>query len=153
MLSRGSLFQWRIGMEAISQDLRDRVLDVYDLEELSRKAVAERFQVSYSWLGKLLRQRRETGSTAAKPHTGNRPSPMAERVTLLTALIDQQPDATLSELRDRLNQKQQTALSRSTVSRAVQQADRPLKKSPFTPTSGIRRGCSACASNTTRPRY
>jgi transposase len=115
-------------MEAISQDLRDRVLEAYDKEGQSRKAVIERFKVSYSWFGKLLRRRRETGSTAAKPHTGNKPAPMAERVAAVTALIDQQPDATLGELRDRLNQQQQATLSRTTVGRAVRQADRPLKK-------------------------
>ena len=59
-------------MDAISQDLRDRVLESHDTENLSRKAIAERFKVSYSWIGKLLQRRRETGSTGAKPHTAHR---------------------------------------------------------------------------------
>ena len=131
-------------MDAISQDLRDRVLNAYDVEKQSRKRVCERFKVSYSWMGKLLQRRRETGSTAAKPHTGNKPvaadPDRAGRQAAVTELIDRQPDATLSELRDRLNQQQAMDLSRSTVSRTVQQVDRPLKKSRRTPTNATRRG-------------
>jgi len=130
-------------MDAISQDLRDRVLQAYDVDKQSRKQVCQRFKVSYSWVGKLLQRRRETGSTSAKPHTGNKPSSDAERQqreATVTTLIDQQPDATLGELRERLSDEQATDLSRSTVSRAVQQVDRPLKKSRCTPTSVTRRG-------------
>lgn len=136
-------------MDAISPDLRDRVLEAYDEQKQSRKEICARFKVSNSWLGGLLRRRRETGSTSAKPHTGNRPAPIAERVAAVQALIDQQPDATLKELTDRYNQQRQAhefkhqqgqTLSVATISLAVQRADRPRKKSRSTPVRGTRRG-------------
>src|SRR5437588_5677703 len=100
-------------MEAISQDLRDRVVAAYDEGKQSRKQIAARFKVSYSWIGKLLFRRRHTGTTAADPHAGGRPAVLTgPRLAVVKELIDQQPDATLAELRDRLNTREQLNVSR-----------------------------------------
>jgi len=133
-------------MEAISQDLRDRVIAAVDEGTQSRGRIAERFKVSYSWVGKLLRRRRETGSAAAKPHTGNKPAVLSgERLSVVREAVDERPDATLAELRDRVNRRLAAdglgvTVSRSGVARAVAKVDRPLKKRRCTPARGTRRG-------------
>ncbi|QDV34696.1 COG3415 family protein [Tautonia plasticadhaerens] len=43
-----------------------------DEGDATREQVAARFSVSVSWIRKLMRQRRETGSIAPRPHGGGR---------------------------------------------------------------------------------
>ena len=57
-------------MRAYSNDLRQRVVAAYDAREGTQEQVAARFAVSTSWVRKLLRQRRATGSIDPKPHGG-----------------------------------------------------------------------------------
>src|SRR3954469_6975262 len=59
-------------MKAYSTDLRQRVIAAYDAREGTQDQVAVRFSVSVSWVRKLLRQRRHTGSIEPKPHGGGR---------------------------------------------------------------------------------
>jgi transposase-like protein len=66
-------------MNAYSMDLRERVAAAYDDGEGSQAELAHRFRVSVSWIGKLLRRRRQTGSIAPKPHSGGRPPPSEAR--------------------------------------------------------------------------
>ena len=63
-------------MEAISLDLRQRICVACDEGVETRQEVAERFDVSRSFVQKLLRRRRdEGGSIAAKPR-GRGPAPL-----------------------------------------------------------------------------
>jgi transposase len=91
-------------LKTYSQDLRERVVAACDEGRLSRPQIAQLFRVSVSWMRRLLQRRRETGSFAARPRGGSPPLKMTEacRARLLV-LITEQPDATLVELRDRLN--------------------------------------------------
>ena len=57
-------------MKAYSTDLRQRVVAAYDAREGTQEQVAARFAVSVSWVRKLLRQRRDTGSIEPRPHGG-----------------------------------------------------------------------------------
>jgi transposase len=59
-------------MRAYSIDLRERVVAACDAGGATRAQVAARFSVSVPWIRKLLRQRRQTGSIAPKPHGGGR---------------------------------------------------------------------------------
>ena len=59
-------------MQAYSNDLRQRVVAAYDAHEGTQEQVAARFAVSTSWVRKLLRQRRTTGSIEPRPHGGGR---------------------------------------------------------------------------------
>ena len=58
-------------MEAYSLDLRERVVRAVDAG-MSRVEAARRFSVSNTLIGKLLRQRRGSGSLAPKPHRCSR---------------------------------------------------------------------------------
>ena len=89
-------------MGAYSIDLRERVLADFD-SGMGNDAVARKYHVSSRWVYKLRRQRSETGEIA--PRRG-KPGPqpkLAAHIAQLAQLVEAQPDATLSELRDRLS--------------------------------------------------
>ena len=85
-------------MQAYSMDLRKRVLADSDAGPPT-KPVAERYGVSRTWVRSLKQRRRETGEIA--PRVGGGRKPKSDRARL-AALVQQQPDATLMELRERL---------------------------------------------------
>ena len=43
-------------MKAYSLDLRQKIIDVYEQEEISQRQLAKRFRVALSFIVKLLRQ-------------------------------------------------------------------------------------------------
>jgi transposase len=86
-------------MAAYSNDLPGRVVAAYDAGEGTQEQVAARFAVSVSWVRKLLRQRRVTGSIAPRPHGGGRaPTFDAEGSRRLREAVRADDDATLAEL-------------------------------------------------------
>ena len=87
--------------KAYSMDLRVRVIEAVDAGD-SLVSVARRFEVSKRWIGKLLRQRRETGSFTPLPRRGGRKAKLAEHYGELRQLVAARPDATLHELREQL---------------------------------------------------
>jgi transposase len=90
-------------MSAYSQDLRQRVVDTVERGEGSLRQIASRFLVSPSFVTRLLRHRRKTGSVEPKPHGGGRPPALGPAdLQRLRELNREQPDATLEELRQRL---------------------------------------------------
>ena len=50
------------GKKTYSLDLREKVVATVDEGELSLRAIAGIFKVSFTWVKKILRQRREHGS-------------------------------------------------------------------------------------------
>lgn len=83
---------------AYSMDLRQRVIDDCDAG-LGTKAVAKKYRVSPAWVRRLKQHRRERGDIRPRTSTGRRP--IIDEATL-RVLVSEQPDATLTELRDRL---------------------------------------------------
>jgi transposase len=81
------------------QELRDRVLAACD-RGLKTRAVARTFSVSESWVRRIKQRRRETGETTPRPRGGV--TVVKIDLARLRALVEQQPDATLRELRQRL---------------------------------------------------
>jgi transposase len=86
---------------AYSLDLRKRILQACD-KGGKTKAVAERFEVSGSFVRALKRRRRTTGKIEALPKNSGPKPKLNAHEDKLRALIEAQPDATLEELRDRL---------------------------------------------------
>ena len=84
-----------------SLDLRKRIVKACD-NGGKTKAVAERFEVSTSFVRTLKRRRKTTGKFEALPrHSGPKPK-LAPHEDRLRAFVKEQPDATLAELRERL---------------------------------------------------
>src|SRR3954464_11856722 len=112
-------------MTPYSQDLRQRVLDTVQSGEGSLRQIARRFLVSVSFVTRLLRTHRSTGSLEPKPHGRGNPAVLApEDLERLREGIQQQPDATLEELRQRLGASCRTM----TISRALRKLGLPRKK-------------------------
>jgi len=78
-----------------SLDLRARVVAACDEGRLSRREIAESYDVAESTIYVWLRRRRTTGSLAAKPHTGGRASELDAAV--LDELVRAENDRTLAE--------------------------------------------------------
>lgn len=133
-------------MEAYSIDLRERVVAACDEGTETRAEIADRFGVSTSFIRKLLRRRRTSGSIAPKPHGGGGKPSLDERdLQQVRQLVQQKPDATLAELCDRLRDAGGSQVRIWTMCRVLKALKLPRKKSRCMPASGIRRGLRRCA--------
>jgi transposase len=124
-----------------SQDLRRKVIEA-NAKGRSRAQLVEAFGVSEYFVRTLLKRVEHTGSVAAKPHGGGRrPSLDAEGKKVLTELVGAKSDATLEELRQQLQQRLGTCVSKSALGRILTALELPRKKSRSTPRSAIRPAC------------
>ena len=91
-------------MTPYSLDLRQRVLGAVDRGDGPVAAVARTFGVSARWIFKLLRQRRQDGSYAPRPHAGGRPAAIqGDDLERLRQHLAQHPDAFLVEVHQDLH--------------------------------------------------
>jgi transposase len=89
-------------MRPYSLDLRERVAAAIDNHEGSMRSIARVFRVSTSFVVRLLRHRRATGTLAPEPHRGGVPPALGpDDLEQLAALVREQPDATLEQLKQR----------------------------------------------------
>jgi transposase len=90
-------------MRPYSLDLRQRVAAAVDAREGSQSEIARRFRVSVSFITRLLRRGRRTGSLAPGPHGGGHPPALDhDGQDRLRQAVRDQPDATLAELGGRM---------------------------------------------------
>jgi transposase len=123
-------------MKAYSLDLRQRVLAACQSAERTLPQVAAQFSVSVSFISKLVRRQRTSGSAEALPPRGG-PAPVLGQIALdqLTSCLQQQPDATLAELGTALLAAGGPVVSRATLARAVIKLGWRRKKRLSTPPS------------------
>jgi transposase len=113
-------------MAAFSTDLRQRVVDAYDAKEGTQQALAVRFKVSYSWVRKILRQRRLTDSIDPLPHSGGQAPAFDDAAAVrLRDAVKADNDATLTELAKASG----VTCSASAVFRALERLEITRKKS------------------------
>lgn len=116
-------------MRTYSLDLRERVVAAYEKGGQTIAEVAERFSVGQTFLKKMLRQKRETGSMERLPaRAGAKKALKDSHRRFLAKQIKEQPDATLVELQERLQRKKQISVSAATVSRELTGLGLPRKK-------------------------
>jgi transposase len=104
-------------------DLRARVLLDSDTG-MTAADVAAKYRVSGSWVRLLKQRRRETGEVGPRAQRHGRRPMLAPHLHTLAALIAEQPDRTLAELKDGLG----TPASVPTIWRAVQALGLTVKK-------------------------
>ena len=118
--------------KAYSDDLRCKILQVYEDGELGLEEVAEQFSVSYGYTKKIRRQQLRTGKMEREPQPRYGPvsriTPAVEEQ--LQKELRQQPDLTLAELAQRLQQLQQIKLSKTRLWEVLQRLDWRRKKNP-----------------------
>ena len=116
-------------MKAYSIDLRQKIIDVYENEQISQRHLAKRFRVALSFIVKLLKQYRETGEIAPKPFGGGVKLKLTpEQLNILTDLIEHNNDATLEELCQLLKETTGITISRATMGRMTQRLKLTVKK-------------------------
>lgn len=88
-------------MRALSLDLRQRIVGAYERKEGTYQQIADRFEVSYGMVKKLLRQQRRTGDLAPRYYNcGGKAKILPEHRKTLLKLLAEKPDLTLTQLRD-----------------------------------------------------
>ncbi len=107
-------------MKPYSLDLRQKIVDTYREGGISQRRLAEQFRVALSFVEKILKQDRETGSLAPKVRTKQTPSKVNhEQLETLRSLFDAHRDATLAELQELFEQATGVKIGRSTVGRLL----------------------------------
>lgn len=122
---------------AYSDDLRSKILRAYERGRLGLEALAEQFGVSYGYTKKIRRQQLHSGRMERVPQARHGP---ASRVTAeveedLRLALRRQPDLTLQELAEELQQRRQLRLSRSRLGSVLQRLGLRRKKNRSTPAS------------------
>ena len=116
-------------MKAYSLDLRQRVVAAYEQGKGSLAEVAEQFNVGQTFVKKMLRQKRETGSVAPLAHGGGRqPSLSDKEHRLLRQKVKEQPDVSLAELQEHLSVKASVTVSLPTIHRSLRGSGLSRKK-------------------------
>ena len=117
-------------MKPYSLDLRQKIIETYEENNLSQRELAKRFRVALSFIQKLIKQWRETGDLNPRPHGGGQKLKLAgDQIILLGDLVQEKNDATLDELRKQLEEKTQAVVSNSTISRILKRLNLTRKKS------------------------
>ena len=129
---------------AYSNDLRRKFLQAYDKGKGTLEDLAERFEVSVGWAKKISAHRTRTGQIERPPW---RRGPQS-RVTVavqdwLREQIRRQPDVTLMELQQQLQEDRGLRLSIGRLWGALHQMGLRLKKSHSTPRNKTRRKLSS----------
>ena len=117
-------------MRAYSLDLRTRVVKAIDKQRGTQKEIAQLFGVGCTFIKKLLRQRRETGSLAPKPHGGGHVAKLdsAQGEVVRRYILKKRNDASLEEVQAYVASQVGVEVSQATVSRVLQRLDLPRKK-------------------------
>ena len=114
---------------AYSADLRERVLAAWERREGTQADIARRFSVCEATVENWLRQARQEGRRAPKPHAGGPlPRLTADTLAVLRALVLEDNAATLAEYADRLAARTGVRVSPPVLCRALQRLGLPRKK-------------------------
>lgn len=110
-------------MKSYSLDLRERILQDCDAGGTTRE-VALKYRVSESWLRRLKQRRRENGEIGPRKLGRKKPPGWVAYADEIRREVEQQPDITLAELRDKLDRP----VSIQTLSRALRALRLTFKK-------------------------
>jgi transposase len=123
-------------MKSYSDDLRLRIIETIQENELSQAEIAGQFSVSLPFVEKLWHRFRTTGSFQAKVYMRGPQRLLKEAEALIRALVKNQPDLTLAELCERVAVTTgKPPVTTATMCVELQRLKLPRKKSRFTPPS------------------
>ena len=116
-------------MKAYSVDLRQKIIDAHNQQEGSQRQLAKRFRVSLTFIENLLKRYRTDGTVEPRAHGGGQVAKLSpEQETVLASLVEEDNDAILVELCNRLEQRVGVRVSRATMGRIVQKLNLTRKK-------------------------
>jgi len=132
-------------MKAYSVDLRQKIIDAHNQQEDSQRQLAKRFRVSLTFIENLLKRYRTDGTVEPLAHGGGQVAKLTlEQQAVLAALVEEDNDAILVELCERLEQRVGVRISRATMGRILQKLKLTRKKQLCMQLNGIRNECSSC---------
>ncbi len=112
-----------------SIDLRQRVINVYQAEEVTQRELAERFQVSQSFVTRLIRRHQQTGTIKPKSRGGGAKAKIeVPQLGQIEQLVEEQSDVLLRELCERWEEQTGIKVSISTMHRRLQKLKLTTKK-------------------------
>lgn len=95
----------------------------------SQRKLAKRFRVSLSFIENLLKRYRIDGTVEPRAHGGGQSAKLSlEQEAVLATLVEENNDAILVELCERLEQRVGVRISRATMGRIVQKLKLTRKK-------------------------
>ena len=115
-------------MKAYSLDLRQRIINAHKNKENSLRQLASRFKVSLNFVQKLIRRYHNEGTLEPKPHGGGSVAKLANHLSVVQQLVEEDNDATLAELCERIEQRTGVKVSQSTLFRVLQKLELTRKK-------------------------
>src|ERR671916_796644 len=116
-------------MQPYSLEFRQRIIDTYAEGNTSQRKLAQRFRVALSFVQKILKQYRETGSIEPKQRLEQTPTKLnLAQLDILKNLVAANNDATLAERCDLLLQETNIPVGVSTMFRILEKQDLTLKK-------------------------
>lgn len=116
-------------MKPYSIDLRQKIVESYENQEGSIRQLAKRFKVSPDCVRRLLKRYYTEGTIKPKSYTGgNPPMLQCQHLEVLTTLVEEDNDATLPQLAQRLKAKTNLRVSNSTISRGIKKLNLTRKK-------------------------
>ena len=126
-------------MKPYSQDLRQKIVRALEAQDETQEEVAARFCVSTSFVVKLWRRWRETGSATALPHAGGRGRSLLASEATIRRELARQPDLTLAELCETVSGRGGASVSPKTMCLELRRLSLPRKKSRSITASATRR--------------
>ena len=126
-------------MKAYSIDLRERVIASVESGECNIPAAARRYTVSEPSIERWLARKRRTGQAAPLAHAGGPPRQLASAEAAIRTAVRAQPDATLQELCEVVEQETKIKSNSSMMYRELVRLKLPRKKSRSMPASGTHR--------------
>lgn len=115
-------------MKAYSTDFREKIVKAYEQGNTSVRKVASRFDVSKSFVQKLLEMKKTEGHLEPRKQGGGMKSELDFHQIELVEMVEKYPDATLSEYCEYWGQNYDMWVSTSAMCRALQRQNLTQKK-------------------------
>lgn len=132
-------------MKAYSVDLRQKIIDAHNQQEGSQRQLAKRFRVSLTFIESLLKRYRTDGTVEPRAHGGGRLAKLSpEQEAHLATLVEEDNDAILVELCDRLEQRVNVRISPCDNGTHRSKAQAYQEKKLCIQLNGIPNECSSC---------
>lgn len=115
-------------MKAYSTDFRSKIVEAYEQRDTSIRKVAQIFNVSKSFVQKMLEMKKTQGNLEPKQQGGTMKSELNGYSTQLADMVEKYPDATLAEYCEYWGQTSGQWVSNSTMCRELKKQQLTLKK-------------------------
>jgi transposase len=115
-------------MKPYSVEFREKIVKAYDKKDTSIRKLASRFDVSKSFVERLLRRNQSTGDIKPLRQGGHQKSELHGYAAQIHDMVEKYPDATLSEYCEHWGESYGIWVSVSTMCRELQKQKLTRKK-------------------------